>query len=80
MFGPSDSDRSSEGPNVFVVGAGGAGVLFGYFSFPCHFCHFSFLSFSLWEARYRLKFCLKKPLNRKQPIKTNKTVDYHLCK
>ena len=30
--------------------------------------HFSFLSPSLWEtARYRLKYCLKGPLNPKQP-------------
>ena len=30
-------------------------------------CHFSFLSPSLWEtARYRLKYCLKGPLNQKQ--------------
>ena len=29
---------------------------------------FSFLSHSLWEtARYRLKYCLKGPLNPKQP-------------
>ena len=27
-----------------------------------------FLSLSLWEtARYRLKYCLKEPLNQKQP-------------
>ena len=31
-------------------------------------CRFSFLSPSLWEtARYRLKYCLKGPLNLKQP-------------
>ena len=38
--------------------------LFGHF-----FSHLSFLfSFSLWEtARYRLKYCLKGPLNPKQP-------------
>ena len=30
--------------------------------------HFSFLSPSLWRtARYRLKYCLKGPLNQKQP-------------
>ena len=30
--------------------------------------HFSRLSPSLWEtARYRLKYCLKGPLNEKQP-------------
>ena len=32
--------------------------------------HFSSLSPSLWEtARYRLKYCLKGPLNPKQPTK-----------
>ena len=32
--------------------------------------HFSFLSPSLWETvRYRLKYCLKGPLNPKQPTK-----------
>ena len=32
-------------------------------------CPFSPLSPSLWEtARYRLKYCLKGPLNPKQPI------------
>ena len=38
--------------------------LFGHFSL---FYHFSFLSPSLWEtARYRLKCCLKGPLNPKR--------------
>ena len=37
--------------------------LFGHF-----FSHLSFLSPFLWEtARYRLKYCLKGPLNPKQP-------------
>ena len=37
--------------------------LFGHF-----FSHLSFHSSSLWEtARYRLKYCLKAPLNPKQP-------------
>ena len=36
---------------------------------------FSFLSPSLWEtARYRLKYCLKGPLNPKQPTKTTNHV------
>ena len=36
--------------------------------------HFSFLSPSLWEtARNRLKFCLKGPLNPKQPTKEELT-------
>ena len=39
--------------------------LFGHF-----FSHLSFLSPSLWEtARYRLKYCLRGPLNPKQPTK-----------
>ena len=39
--------------------------LFGRFSLVYHFF---FLSPSLWEtARYRLKYCLKGPLNPKQP-------------
>ena len=39
--------------------------LFGYFSL---IYHLSPLSFCLWEkARYRLKYCLKEPLNPKQP-------------
>ena len=39
--------------------------LFGHFSL---IYLFSYLSPSLWEtARYRLKYCLKGPLNPKQP-------------
>ena len=52
-----------QGPIALAVGAGGG--LFGHvFSlYP-----FSHLSPSLWEtARYRLKYCLKGPLNPKQP-------------
>ena len=37
---------------------------------------FSFLSPSLWEtARYRLKYCLKGPLNPKQPTNQNLEAD-----
>ena len=52
-----------QGPIALAVGAGGG--LFGHFFslYP-----FSTLSPSLWEtARYRLKYCLKGPLNPKQP-------------
>ena len=51
-----------QGPISLAVGAGGG--LFGHF-----YAHLSFLSSSsLWEtARYRLKYCLKGPLNPKQP-------------
>ena len=54
-----------QGPIALAVGAGGG--LFGHF-----FSHLSFLSPSLWEtARYRLKYCLKGPLNPKQPTNQN---------
>ena len=52
-----------QGPTAIVVGAGGG--CFGHFN-----SHLSFspLSPSLWEtARYSLKYCLKGPLNPKQP-------------
>ena len=55
-------------PIALAVGAGG--VLLDIFTllYP-----FSPLSPSLWEtARYRLKYCLKGPLNAKQPSNYNK--------
>ena len=52
-----------QGPIVLAVGAGG-----GCLDFFTLVCSFSPLSSSLWEtARYRLKYCLKEPLNPKQP-------------
>ena len=52
-----------QGPTAFAVGAGG-GCL-DIFTLSCPFS--SFFP-SLWEtARYRLKYCLKGPLNPKQP-------------
>ena len=51
-----------QGPIVLSVGAGGGclDIFFSHLSFP--------LSPSLWEtARYRLKYCLKGPLNPNQP-------------
>ena len=52
-----------QGPTVLAVGAGGGGLDIFTFIYP-----FSPLSPSLWEtARYRLKYCLKGLLNRKQP-------------
>ena len=52
-----------QGPTALVVGAGG--VAWTFLLSPILF---SSLSPSLWEtARYRLKYCLKGPLNRKQP-------------
>ena len=51
-----------QGPTALAVGAGGGGL--EIFTLICSFS----LSPSLWEtARYRLKYCLKGPLNPKQP-------------
>ena len=52
-----------QGPIALAVGAGGGGLdIFTLLYF------FSSLSPSLWEtARFRLKYCLKGPLNPKQP-------------
>ena len=54
-----------QGPTALAVGAGG-GCLDIFYS------HLSFLFFlPLWETtRYRLKYCLKGPLNPKQPTKS----------
>ena len=52
-----------QGPIALAVGAGG-----GCLDIFTLICPFSPLSPSLWEtARYRLKYCLKGPLNPKQP-------------
>ena len=52
-----------QGPTALAVGAGG-----GCLDIFTLICPFSPLSPSLWEtARYRLKYCLKGPLNPKQP-------------
>ena len=54
-----------QGPIALAVGAGGGGLDIFTSSI------LSSLSSSLWEtARYRLKYCLKGPLNPKQPTKT----------
>ena len=51
-----------QGPIALAVGAVGGCLDFSLI-YP-----FSSLSPSLWEtARYRLKYCLKEPLNPKQP-------------
>ena len=51
-----------QGPIALAAGAGGGGLEFLLSSI------FSPLSPSLWEtARYRLKYCLKGPLNPKHP-------------
>ena len=52
-----------QGPIALAVGTGGSGLDIFTLLYL-----FSFLSPSLWEtARYRLKYCLKGPLNPKQP-------------
>ena len=54
-----------QGPIALAVGAGGGCLDIFTLLYP-----FSPLSPSLWEtARYRLKNCLKGPLNPKQPTK-----------
>ena len=56
-------DTVEQGPIALAVGAGG--VCLDVFTL---IYLFSPLSPSLWEtARYRLKYCLKRPLNQKQP-------------
>ena len=55
--------KVGQGPTVLAVGAGG-----GCLDIFSLLCPFSPLSPSLWEmARYRLKYCLKGPLNPNQP-------------
>ena len=57
-----------QGPTALAVGAGGGCLDIFILIYP-----FSLLSLSLWEtARYRLKYCLKGPLNPKQPTKQAK--------
>ena len=52
-----------QGPIALAVGAGGGGLDIFNLTYP-----FSSASPSLWEtARYKLKYCLKRPLNPKQP-------------
>ena len=58
-----------QGPIALAVGAGG-----GCLNIFTLFYPYSTLSPSLWEtARYRLKYCLKGPLNPKQPTNQPKT-------
>ena len=57
-----------QGPTALAVGASG-----GCLDIFTLICPFFSLSPSLWEtARYRLKYCLRGPLNPKQP--TNQPV------
>ena len=65
-----------QGPIALAVGAGGGGLDIFTLLYP-----FSPLSPSLWEtARYRLKYCLKGPLNPKQsnPIQSNPRSKYFI--
>ena len=56
-----------QGPTALAVGAEGGCLDIFTLIYP-----FSSLSPSLWEtARYRLKYCLKGPLNPKQPTNQN---------
>ena len=62
-----------QGPVALAVGAGG-----GCLDIFSLICPFSPLSPSLWEtARYRVKYCLKGPINPKQPTNqpTNSSED-----
>ena len=60
---PTILNTVGQGPIAFAVGAGG-----GWFWTFLLSSILSLLSPSLWEmARYRLKYCLKGPLNPKQP-------------
>ena len=62
-----------QGPTALTVGAGGGGLDIFTLIYPL-----SPLSPSLWEtARYRLKYCLKGPLNPKQP--TNQCSARTIC-
>ena len=55
--------RVGQGPTALAVGAGGFFLDIFNLDYP-----FSLFSPPLWEtARYRLKYCLKGPLNPKQP-------------
>ena len=57
------SNSSWQGPIALALGAGGGGLDIFTLIYPI-----SILSPSLWEtARYRLKYCLKGPLDPKQP-------------
>ena len=64
---PTIWNTVGQGPTALAVGAGG-----GCLDIFTLICSFSPLSPFLWEtARYRLKYCLKGPLNPKQPKPTN---------
>ena len=65
-----------QGPIALAVGAGGGGLDIFTLIYP-----FSSPSPSLWEtARYRLKYCLKGPLDPKQPTNQPNEEHHHLEK
>ena len=65
-----------QGPTALAVGAGGGCLDIFTLIHP-----FSSLSPSLWEtARYRLKYCLKGPLNPKHPPTNLVYTHIELCK
>ena len=65
-----------QGPIALAVGAGGGCLDIFTLIYP-----FSHLSPSLWEtARYRLKYCLKGPLNPKQPTNLRSQITYLFVK
>ena len=64
-----------QGPIALAVGAGGGGL--DIFTLVCPFFP---LSPSLWEtARYRLKYCLKGPLNPKATNQPTCSLFTHLA-
>ena len=64
-----------QGPIALAVGVGGGVWKFFLSSI------FSLHSPSLWEmARYRLKYCLKGPLNPKQPTNQSPYLDFDYLK
>ena len=64
-----------QGPTALAVGAGGGCMDIFALIYP-----FLPLSHSLWEtARYRLKYCLKGPLNPKQPANQLYKIKYGTC-
>ena len=70
---PTNWITVGQGPTALAVGAGGGCLDIFTLTYP-----FSPLSPSLWEtARYRLKYCLKGPLNPKRP--TNQLYKGLLC-
>ena len=76
---PTKLDKSRARAYCACSRCRGGGGWFGHF-FPL-ICHFSLRSPSLWEtAQYRLKYCLKGPLNPEQPTNPISTKYFILSK